>query len=65
MKSNKNVSWKKCIFALANLQNYKRVKIRMDDRKSQIHWGDEKSLIRLHVIFRGQILYRYYKGYLQ
>ena len=26
---------KKCIFAMANLQNYKRVKIRMDDMISQ------------------------------
>jgi len=37
-KSNKNFSWKKCIFALANLQNYKREKIRMDDMILQVHW---------------------------
>jgi len=35
--SNKNISRKKCIFARANLQNYKRVKIRMDDMISQVH----------------------------
>ena len=34
-KSKINWGWKKCIFAMANLQNYKRVKIRMDDMISQ------------------------------
>jgi hypothetical protein len=34
-KSKKNVSWKKCIFGMANLQNYKRVKILLDDMISQ------------------------------
>ena len=34
-KSNKKISREKCIFAMANLQYYKRVKIRMDDMISQ------------------------------
>jgi hypothetical protein len=34
-KSNKNIGWKKCIFAMANLQNDKQVKIRVDDMISQ------------------------------
>jgi len=38
-KSNKMFSQKKCIFAMANLQNYKRAKIRMDDMISQQFLG--------------------------
>ena len=36
-KSKINLGSKKCVFAMANLQNCKRVRIRMDDVISQIH----------------------------
>jgi len=34
-KSKINFGLKKCVFAMTNLQNYKRVKIRMDDLITQ------------------------------
>jgi hypothetical protein len=36
---------------MANLQNPKRVNIQMDNMISQVHWGDEKSLIRLQLLY--------------
>ena len=46
-KSNQNINRKKSIFAMAHLQNYKRVKIRMDDLIYLSNFLGPKILIRL------------------